>query len=903
MLQMTLFAGILGMAAFFALLFPRGRAEAALDPRRFANSREGDECPVLEVLPEENEEPSSRHFVPLRFTRLTGEIADAGARLTLTQIFRFSGEVFSHTIQALYRFPLPGDAAVVGVKVFWKDFELETELKERKKAEGDYKKALKKGRAAALLMREAPDIFTLAVAGIDPDEDVRVETTYVQCPRREKAGWSLRVPLTMGPRYVREEETGPAASGQPLALFRDPGHRFSCEVALEAGRNPTSPTHGVLVTPLAAPNSETPKVLVTLAGGEVLPDRDFVLTWAPEPQETAVTLSVRTADLGDEERRTAFSALVVPPTMPETPLLPREMVLLVDHSGSMEGAKWEATDWAVRRFLENLREEDRFVVGVFHSTTAWMASTLLPATPKNVARGIQFVLGRRDVGGTELGQAMEEALAYPRSRGDFSRHLVILTDAEVTDADSLIHLADREFSRKYRRRISVLCIDSSPHEFLARSLAERGGGEVAFLTSAPDEEDMTTALEELLASWNSPLALNCRLVLNRRWGVVPGRRREGGGAFSRIAETSVDLGDLLPGRPVLVTGMVERDEEPLEARLIAGEGEMGKELARSTARAAVEDEQIPLRTVVGSRLLTELEHIVHGWPDSGKKKGGNVIYDPRSSSFCTSSPEVLEQQLRSLGYDLKELGDDPAKTSGGSPHRISKKTLTRLLVREAKHFGVACEALAFVAVHRERGNVVIKTALVPNALPEGWSETFLSAPSPRDPQPCAGAPFFCMAALASAPLQKISRTFCFKSKNYVRAPLSAARDEAASSPWELFRGTPPPGNEVVLFDLDASPEKGASGGFSGAEAVLCAIGASWIGKGGPEDGELLLFVGDLTLPRLRLNLKDVLAATKGSSGGRPVNLRWRSGEPFRLVLRTPTPLPPEAALSVWWRPR
>src|SRR5205823_4185602 len=162
------------------------------------------------------------------------------------------------------------------------------------------------------------------------DQEVTVETSYVQLARAEGAGWSLRLPLTTAPRYVRSDEAGSRpAAGQPLGLLRDPGHRFALDLAVLGADVVDSSTHPLEV--------------------------------------------------------------------------PREVVLLVDHSGSMQGPKWQAADWAVERFLTDLTEQDAFALGLFHTTTQWFAKAPRPADPRTVGEGVAFLKAHRDSGGTELG--------------------------------------------------------------------------------------------------------------------------------------------------------------------------------------------------------------------------------------------------------------------------------------------------------------------------------------------------------------------------------------------------------------------------------------------------------------------------------------------------------------------
>jgi len=184
---------------------------------------------VLEILDGEER----RQFVPLKRTELKGEIVGPLGSFHLTQVYGYSKEQMDKVLEAVYRFPLPGDAAVTGVTVRFGEVEIRAELKERGEAEKEYEEAKQEGRQAALATRESPDVFTLQVAGIQRDEDVAVETSYVQLAKPEGDAWSLRVPLTTAPRYVRSDElTSRPAHGQPLLLLRDPGHRFVLDVTV-----------------------------------------------------------------------------------------------------------------------------------------------------------------------------------------------------------------------------------------------------------------------------------------------------------------------------------------------------------------------------------------------------------------------------------------------------------------------------------------------------------------------------------------------------------------------------------------------------------------------------------------------------------------------------------------------
>jgi len=215
---------------------------------------------------------------------------------------------------------------VTGVRVQFGEVEIKAELAERTAGEAVYQEARAEGRQAALLTRESPDVFTLQLAGLKPGEDVTIQTSYAQLAHPEgqsdRAGWSLRVPLTTAPRFVRSDERGSHhADGQPLALLRDPGHRFTLDLTIEGVGEITSPTHALDVTAAEG------RLRVRLRDGEVLPDRDCVLTWQPRQEFGRPSLQILRHD-DPAEHESCFLALVSPPaagtlTIP-TPTLPRE---------------------------------------------------------------------------------------------------------------------------------------------------------------------------------------------------------------------------------------------------------------------------------------------------------------------------------------------------------------------------------------------------------------------------------------------------------------------------------------------------------------------------------------------------------------------------------------------------
>jgi Ca-activated chloride channel family protein len=855
--------------------------------KAYENSRP-DGIGVMEIKDgDERRGDYPRLFVPLKRTALTGEIRGPLAALHLTQTYGYSRQQCDKVLEAVYRFPLPGDAAVTRVRVSFGEVEINAELKERKQAEADYEAARREGRQAALATRESPDVFTLHVAGIKPDQEIKVETSYVQLARSEGNGWSLRIPLTTAPRYVRSDEiTSRHGHAEPLALLRDPGHRFTLNLSLRGINIVESNTHQL------SHSQDGESLRVTLRDGEVIPDRDCVLKWQPQREAQRPAFQAWLHD-DPSSQEVYFLAMVAPPSAPASGRqVRREAILLVDHSGSMEGAKWAAADWAVKSFLYGLSERDEFALGLFHNTTNWFERRPSRADSKMVEQAIRFLEANRDSGGTELGVALEQALTLERTKDDRARHVLVITDAEVTDGGRILRLASEESRRDNRRRISVLCIDAAPNSHLALEMAERGGGLAKFLTSDPAEEDITTALDEVLADWAEPVLPHLRLEVNRARAQAAGREAK---KTSEEGWSEIDLGDLPAGRAVWVVGRVPRGKQTdLAFRVKASSdwavADGGIELSRS------DNNHPAIKTLFGARQVLGLEYLIH-------------------SSYAG---QELRERLARLGYDPDQVLSSPTiaepKVYAENMREDTHAALRNLLVREALDYGLATSETAFVAMRTEAGQVIEGSVAVANALPSGWSDRFSSfqvggyaAPTAA----CAPQAMMCLdtappppsSARPSAPtgsLRMPSATGSF-ARRVKASLLQAFSSQSASSGTDdrlaeidaprrmkasaVFSGTPNlSSGETILFDSSRDqarhqlPDQG----------TICRL-ALRFPDGAPNlkslDGSLslLIFVDDLSTPRAKVRVVDIMR----QGGVRPLNLLKQPGQMLRVVLADP----------------
>jgi Ca-activated chloride channel family protein len=803
------------------------------NPNYVANAPDGGVA-MLEVI---GEERAQMRFVPLRHVEVSGEVTGPVAGMQVVHVFGFTKAQCPQVLEAAYRFPLPGDAAVTGVSVQFGDVEIQAVLEPRAQAEEEYQEAKRDRKQAALVTREASDVFTLRIAGIKPGQDVRVETAFVQLARPEGAGWSLRLPLTVAERFMRSDEDPSAGDRDPLAQAVDPGYRASLDLTIVDASGIASPTHALSVTPDGREHR------VTFEEGDILPDSDAVIVWQPVADATRPALS---AFMANAAGRTPFLALVMP-SVGEQQIVPRELTVLVDHSGSMEGPKWEAADWAVKRLIGMLTGRDRLRLGVFHNTTTWWNGTGRGMDEGARADAVHFLESHRDSGGTELGMALEQALQGRRAPNGFARHILIVTDAQVSDEGRLVRLAEEESKHADCRRISILCVDSSPNAALARKLAEAGGGYDWYVTSNPEGEDITTALDAIIDMWARPVATGLRLEVQTVSIHAASRRL----LPSHDGWAALDVGDLPGGMPLWIAGATG-GEGPLSLRLVDQAGAV----LSSWSESSDEQSYPAVAALVDARVLQQLEAM------------RGAMYDEAQ----------ITAKLAELGVAPAEEGGNKALYPG---NRKRDDTLEGIICRESLRSGLASSATAFVAIRSQAGKSVERSVVVANAVPQGWEMgqlMMVRAPSTVVFRSHAGNDFGrCFEDIEAAPDVRY-----FQDNVPASVPTMPQQQRGGTFPDHvtLFDGVPAGSGRVVLAERTIGLR-----GTKGLQASrLLSLAAEGDPGAFPAGAELLLFVGDMARARARVQLADLLHGAV-----RPLNVNCADGQVLRLVLVIPGP--------------
>jgi Ca-activated chloride channel family protein len=429
-------------------------------------------------------------------------------RARVTQIFRNPTQDW---VEATYVYPLPEGSAVDTLKMVVGDRVVVGDIRERQQARLVYEQARQQGRKAALTEQERPNIFTNSVANIGPGETVLVQIEYQEPVQQSGDEFSLRVPMVVGPRYnpapvvqsvdFRPNGGGWATTSSDPVPDRDHISPQVLDPAENAPINPTAITvHLQAGFPLGDVRShhhavkvESPDAgtrIIRLAEGPVPADRDFELTWKPAA-EKAPSVGLFREHVGDADYLLAF---VTPPSVGEAEQkpLPREVIFVIDNSGSMGGTSIVQAKASLLYALGRLQPNDRFNVIRFDDTMDVLFDSSIAADAGHLAHAKSFVSALQAAGGTEMVPAMRAALTD--TAGDDTnrvRQVVFLTDGAIGNEQQLF---DTITAMRGRSRVFMVGIGSAPNTFLMTRAAELGRGAFTHIGSVEQVEERMRGL-------------------------------------------------------------------------------------------------------------------------------------------------------------------------------------------------------------------------------------------------------------------------------------------------------------------------------------------------------------------------------------------------------------------------
>lgn len=445
------------------------------------------------------------------------DVSGPTARARLSQVFE---NPTNNWVEGLYVFPLPDDSAVYSLKMIIGNRVVVADIKEKKAAREIYEKAKSEGKKAALIEQQRPNIFTNAVANLGPNEKVIIQIEYQQAVRLNDNRFSLRVPLVVAPRYNPENiepivETADMQGGwgkqktkstqgsdndaieTPLVMpDEDRINPVTITINLKAGfpaTNIKSLYHPVRID---QQNEQTSKITLS---GKAAADRDFVLEWQATESEMP-TVGLFRERVGNDDYLLAY---VTPPLVKSSANISREIVFVIDNSGSMGGTSMRQAKASLDYALSRLKPTDRFNVIRFDDTLTKFFDDSVPATALNITNARDYVATLEAVGGTEMLPALHAALddSHPK---DGLRQIVFLTDGEISNERQML---DVIASRRDRSHLFMVGIGSAPNTYLMNKASELGRGTFTHIGAA---EEVNERMRELFEKLESPIVTNVK---------------------------------------------------------------------------------------------------------------------------------------------------------------------------------------------------------------------------------------------------------------------------------------------------------------------------------------------------------------------------------------------------------
>ena len=458
------------------------------------------------------------------------------AEVQVRQQFRNTGKDW---LEGDYLLPLPTGAAVYSMSLEIGERRIVAQIQRKEAAQKVFAQARADGQQAALVEADSSNLFRTAVTNVAPGEVVTIVLHYWQRIDYHAGEFSLRFPLTFTPRYHMREDAQPGDNGisTPQVFSDDNAQaplRTHIAVQLDAG------------VPLAAVDSPSHAIVSTRHGkrwdirlrdASVLPDHDFVLRWQPEPQAQP-----NVASFSQDIDGTHYAMLMLLPPQQQAQRLPRELILIIDTSGSMGGESIRQARAALDLALSQLQPGDRFNVAEFNSILNPWRAQAVAATPAVVQQAQAWVDQLQARGGTEMAPALSFALAGHAPAG-YVRQVLFATDGAVDDPNGLMQLIDQQLGDS---RLFPIGIGSAPNADFLQAAARHGRGSETLIA---DRAALDTKMHELLQKLDHPAMRE----LHVDWPA-------GTEAYPR------KLPDLYLGEPLLVTAKLTRPIAQVQVR-------------------------------------------------------------------------------------------------------------------------------------------------------------------------------------------------------------------------------------------------------------------------------------------------------------------------------------------------
>jgi Ca-activated chloride channel family protein len=432
--------------------------------------------------------------LPLRGVEIRGEARGGLARVVLRQRF---ANAYAEPLRVTYLVPLPADVALAGYAFLIGERRVTGEVDRLAAARERFEEALAEGRSAGIVEQDRPNLFTLELGNVPPGANVSAELTIDQpLGWLDEGRWEWRFPTVVAPRYLGAG--GRVSDGERLTVdVTEKGVAVDTEVTLvikdklPGAGAPVSPSHDLVVAPVAS------GLEARMQGA---PDRDVVVRWPAAHESPGLALDVARPVAGRPHASAAYGLLTLAPPSPETrpAAAARDLILLIDTSGSMAGEPLAQARTLACALVESLGDADQLELIAFASEPRRWRRAALRATDSARREAVAWLSALEAHGATEMKDAVLEALRPLRA--DAQRQVVLVTDGLIGFESEIV--ASLTQSLPAGSRLHTVGVGASVNRGLTAPAARAGRGvEVVVGLS----EDVGPHVARLLARMRRPI--------------------------------------------------------------------------------------------------------------------------------------------------------------------------------------------------------------------------------------------------------------------------------------------------------------------------------------------------------------------------------------------------------------
>lgn len=388
------------------------------------------------------------------------------ARVTVEEWFRNVGSTME---EGMYHFPLPGEAVFSSYSLWQGDQELRGEAMDAGQARSIYEGIVRQKRDPALIELAGQGLIRARVFPINPGETRKITLKYTQVLDRAGEAWRFR--------YLGDR--GRQNAPRSFRMDVDSAARFG---------DPYSPTHQVRAQRNGA------HLEVTLADGA--PAGDFEVLFPLT--RGLVGLSLITDRPAGEDGY--FMLLLAPGAAAQAEALRRDVVAVIDVSGSMSGEKMAQAKSALTQLLGTLRERDRFRLVAFSGGVRRYATGWTAVTGDSRRDAANWIRSLEAEGGTNIAGALTEAFA-DAADAEALGVVVFLTDGQPSVGESdPERIAERAEQGRGRFRVFAFGVGDDVNTYLLDRLTERARGTTEYVRPGQNIEQAVGALAAKVAS-------------------------------------------------------------------------------------------------------------------------------------------------------------------------------------------------------------------------------------------------------------------------------------------------------------------------------------------------------------------------------------------------------------------